>query len=122
MLGLGVIAALALFWFLCKRFKVDEKVYDFYWWNSIVAVGFGLLGAWGFQQIYDAIAGKPFDLSGFTFFGGLILGAVSFIAGVAFFAKQPAKNEFLRVVNFAAPCIVIAHAFGRIGCFLAGCC
>lgn len=37
-------------------------------------------------------------------------------------AQKAVRGDFFKVAEIAAPCILIAHALGRIGCFLAGCC
>ena len=55
--------------------------------------------------------------SGFVFYGGLF-GA---ILGCIIFSKI--KNmDTKKLLNFVAPGYSIFHAFGRIGCFFAGCC
>lgn len=55
--------------------------------------------------------------SGFVFYGGL-LGAV---LGCILFAKLHSYVP-MQMLNLAAPGYSIFHAFGRIGCFFAGCC
>ena len=54
---------------------------------------------------------------GFVFYGGLF-GA---LAGLAVCCKRKAWN-LQQVFNFVVPGITLFHMFGRIGCFLAGCC
>lgn len=55
--------------------------------------------------------------SGFVFYGGLF-GA---ILGCIFFSKIKDMQK-MELLNFVAPGYAIFHAFGRIGCFFAGCC
>ncbi len=55
--------------------------------------------------------------SGGTFYGGLIFG----IFFAVWFTKKH-KLKAKRILDIAAPAIALAHAFGRLGCFLAGCC
>lgn len=55
--------------------------------------------------------------SGFVFYGGLIGGVAAF-----YFYIRKHKLDFLKVADFFAPAAALAHGFGRIGCFLAGCC
>jgi len=50
-------------------------------------------------------------------YGGVILGIVS----AAIYCKKK-RLPFLRYLDCAAPSIALAQGFGRIGCFLAGCC
>lgn len=53
---------------------------------------------------------------GLVFYGGLIFG------GMFTFIYAKVKNISLHDLNFLVPVIVIVHAIGRLGCFLAGCC
>lgn len=56
-------------------------------------------------------------LGGYVFYGGLI-GA---ILGYWFYCRY-FQIDFLKVINIISPVIPLVHAFGRIGCFLGGCC
>lgn len=55
--------------------------------------------------------------SGYVFYGGLI-GA---LLGYFFYCKW-FKIDFGSVINIISPVIPLVHAFGRIGCFMGGCC
>ena len=54
---------------------------------------------------------------GSVFYGGLIGGMIS--AGIAIKAKKYPADL---ITDVAAPSVALFHAFGRIGCFLGGCC
>jgi phosphatidylglycerol:prolipoprotein diacylglycerol transferase len=54
---------------------------------------------------------------GLVFYGGLI---ASIISGIIYLRKK--KKDVLQIANIITPSIAIAHAIGRIGCFLNGCC
>ena len=58
---------------------------------------------------------------GLTFIGGLIGGTLCFLTIYLFFRKKYTTRLY-RVTSLLPCCILIAHAFGRIGCFFAGCC
>lgn len=60
---------------------------------------------------------KDYILSGFVFFGGLIGGAIA----VAWYLHDE-RQKLSDFVNVVMPAIPLAQAFGRIGCFFAGCC
>lgn len=62
------------------------------------------------------ISPKNFS-GGFVFYGGLIGGIFGYIVGCKI-VHLPLKN----FVNIFAVAIPLIHAFGRIGCFCAGCC
>ncbi|MCL2632134.1 MAG: prolipoprotein diacylglyceryl transferase [Coriobacteriia bacterium] len=54
---------------------------------------------------------------GFVFYGGFIGG----VAGVYIYSRQ-FKKPFAPLAETLIPAVPLAHAFGRIGCFMAGCC
>ena len=67
-------------------------------------------------------AGRPFTAifnmrSGLVYYGGLI-GAS--LAGIIFCYRH--KVRLWRMGDVMAPSIALGHAFGRIGCFMTGCC
>ena len=55
--------------------------------------------------------------AGFVFYGGLIGG----ILGIYIYSKA-FKVSFKKLLLIIVPVIPLVHAFGRIGCFFAGCC
>jgi phosphatidylglycerol:prolipoprotein diacylglycerol transferase len=54
---------------------------------------------------------------GFVFYGGLVFGAAAF-----FFTARRRGLPALGAADLFAPALALGHAFGRVGCFLAGCC
>jgi phosphatidylglycerol---prolipoprotein diacylglyceryl transferase len=55
--------------------------------------------------------------------GGLVFyGGVAAAAGAAFLFARRQGWSFGEVGDVAAPALAIGHAFGRLGCFSAGCC
>ncbi len=84
-----------------------------------------------FQAFYNFLDGGAFEITqgtGATFFGGLLGGAgvflfVWFVVAPRFCKdKEEPKKRFADILDIAAVCVPIAHAFGRVGCFFAGCC
>ena len=122
LLALGLLGAVLLFKFICAKKHVDDDSYTFYSLLGIVSIALGIGGAALFQAFYDFIETGIFEFSGLTFMGGLITGVVSFILGTLIFAKPAVKRNFFKCGSFVAPCIVLGHMFGRLGCFCAGCC
>ncbi len=129
LLAAGLLSSVLLYKFICNKKKVDDKTYTFYSLLAIISIAVGLLGAYVFQAIYNAIynavnhlTGSAKETGGLTFMGGLITGVVVFIVGTILFAKGQVKRNFYTCASYAAPCIVIGHLFGRLGCFCAGCC
>lgn len=56
-------------------------------------------------------------LGGFTFYGGLVSGAIVFLIFLRIY-----NLNIYKFLNLLIPSVIIGHAVGRIGCFLAGCC
>lgn len=56
--------------------------------------------------------------SGYVFYGGLL----GTIAGVYIFIRITNCGESQKVYNMITPAIPLFHFFGRIGCYLSGCC
>lgn len=65
-------------------------------------------------NLWDAVNIRS---GGLTFYGGLLL-ATPILIGYAIKKKLP----LLHSMDIIAPCIMLGLAFGRIGCFLNGCC
>ena len=123
MVAVGVIAALFLFTACAKKQGVEEKFIDFVFYNGLVAIAAGFFAATLFQGLYDYIEHpeKGFQLGNMTFLGGLIGGVVCFLAGYFLFRKRYTARLY-QILSIAPCSILIAHAFGRVGCFFAGCC
>lgn len=132
MIAVGILVCLAVFYFYTKKKKMPEKVQDFIFICAIIAIALGFLIAKLYQAIYNWIDTGIFDFyrAGITAMGGFIGGAAVFILcyfiGGLFIFQGKDKNlhirEFSKILNCAPCCITIAHAFGRIGCLMAGCC
>lgn len=65
----------------------------------------------------DCLRPWMFWAGGLTYYGGFILA----VATVLFFCKRW-KWSFLSFSDMISPMVALGVAFGRLGCFLAGCC
>lgn len=124
MLFIGVIACLFVFNKFCKKNKEDEKFVSTIEIVALISIICGLLSATLFQTIFDLLKENSTNpLFSMTFFGGLAGGALTFILLYFLYVKKKfPNNNFLKILIIAPGCITLAHGFGRIGCFLAGCC
>jgi phosphatidylglycerol:prolipoprotein diacylglycerol transferase len=124
----GVLVALGVLAFLyfgVRRARRDgfpqvNDVYD----AAFVILLTGFLGARIFYviQYWDLYLQNPGNIfalweGGLIFYGGVI-GA---FLGTWIFLKIK-KIPVLKGFDFLLPLVALTHAFGRIGCFLAGCC
>lgn len=133
-MAVGIIACFGFLIFAMWRKKFNEASSDSVLLIGIFGTGFGILSAAIFQGVYNVIAGGKFDLGSMTFIGGLIGGVVSFVAVwnlYVYVIRPRTKVKWLKAemnagltdaLPFIPVGIAIAHAFGRFGCFWAGCC
>ncbi|RXI48672.1 prolipoprotein diacylglyceryl transferase [Clostridium tetani] len=120
MIALGILAAVIL---LDKRSKKRGYNEDHIFNMAIVGIIGGILGGKLLYIIVDIknIIDNPEILkdlgNGFVIYGAIIGGAIS----VYLYCKK--KNwDVLKMLDLVVPSVALAQGFGRIGCFLAGCC
>lgn len=121
MLAIGVLCAIGLSTWLAKKEKLETKIiFDFIFYTLLI----GLVGAKLFLFVTDfGYYTRSFNnfksllFSGGTFYGGLIIGVLF----AAWFLRKY-KMNFKVVADIIVPGIALAHFFGRMGCFFAGCC
>lgn len=122
-IAIGILVCIVVLRWLGKKTNVDKKFLDFVETTAYVAILLGFFFAKLFQAVYDFIDSGKFDFmnAGITFIGGLIGGAGTFIFIYMIFRKK-LTGRIVDVLPIVPCCITVAHAFGRIGCFFAGCC
>ena len=124
MIAIGVFAALTVLEVYGRKLKVSGGFRDFMFFNTIAAILLGFGSATLFQAFYNYIEDPSvgFDLNGgMTFIGGLIGGVITFLI-VYFILRPRLKGRLIQMISVVPCAILIGHAFGRVGCFFAGCC
>lgn len=120
MISIGIIVAATLFIRRARNAGYNEdKLLNL----IIVTVISGILGGkflFILTELNNIINDPSILLNfgnGFVIYGAIMGGAL----GLYLYCR---KNKFnsLRILDFAAPGVALAQGFGRIGCFLAGCC
>lgn len=119
MIGIGFLVAIVIGMYRARKLKLnDESVID-------LALLCGVLGFAGAKVLYiftvlDQFKTDPLSVlgsAGFVVYGGIISGVI-----VAIVYCRIKKYDFWDYFDLILPEISVAQGFGRIGCFLAGCC
>ncbi|MFA7074791.1 MAG: prolipoprotein diacylglyceryl transferase [Endomicrobiaceae bacterium] len=97
-----------------------QQLYDFLFYLIL----FGILGARFLYVLtnFDFFVKHPLDIvklwqGGLVFYGGFLSVLI-----FSFFYCRIKKIDIKKLADIAAPALALGHAFGRIGCFLSGCC
>ena len=122
MIAVGVLAAFLVLYGYGKKLKINSKLLDFVYYDAIVSIVLGFGCAALTQAFYDYLEHPEngFHLSGgITFMGGMVGGTALFFLFYALFRKFRQGTHFSDVLSLIPCCILVAHGFGRIGCFFA---
>ena len=128
-MGLDPLGALLLgpipfaFWFWRMK-RSGEKVHLFSWQSGVLFLLTLLFALVGTRALFVSMHHAEYSWkifrnwqSGFVLYGGLIAG----IAAGVLYIKMRGQSLAI-VADLVAPSIMLGLAFGRIGCFLNGCC
>lgn len=119
MIALGFLLCVLMGMYRARKYKLSqEAILDIALYGIIA----GFLGA---KLLYVIVEWQTFihnplavlGSEGFVVYGGIAAGVLS-----AIIYCRRKKLMFLDYFDLAAPSIALAQGFGRIGCFLAGCC
>ena len=120
MIAIGIICCVILGSYRAKKKGLNpEAVLDIAIWGVVM----GFIGAkllyvivefkWFLRDPLEVVLGSE----GFVVYGGIIAGVAA-----AMIYCHIKGYFFLEYFDLVAPSIALAQGFGRIGCFLAGCC
>lgn len=107
---------------LCKRTGQDaDQLTSLLTWLMVSSV-LGARTAYVWEHWTAEFAGHPLDIlridqGGLMFYGGLI--AAAFV--LALYARVYRRHLF-QITDLVLAVVPIGHAFGRLGCFMHGCC
>lgn len=128
MLVIGFLCALELARYLSRKCRIDPELFGN---AALIGLVSGIVGArlshvlenWGEYSRADLSFGENFrnainiTSGGLTYYGGFLLAFITLV-GYALWKKIPVRTG----MDIIAPCLMVGLAFGRIGCFLNGCC
>ncbi len=121
MSALGFLAMIILIIIILRKNK-NHVAEENYILPKLVFSGFiGFLSAGLFDSLVKLRLYGRFKLSGITFYGGLLGGIAAMLIVLALTKKKTAYSteEWLDILTVP---FTVFHIFGRIGCFLGGCC
>lgn len=127
---LGAAGCLVLYRLLSDRLRYPARLVNLTLASGLCGMAVGYAGAVLLQAVYDWQASGIFHIgaeTGATFYGGLIGGAIGFlavyyIAGHFFLPGREHLTMAMPNFGLVACAITLAHGVGRIGCLFAGCC
>lgn len=131
MLCVAAFSAMFVYRILADKLNMGAELQNLCLFGAVAAILVGYCSAVLFQAVYNIPQNGGFVIdssTGATFYGGLIGGAVFFLAvyftvgHILFKESKEHIKSFWSVAGIGAACIAIAHGFGRIGCLMAGCC
>lgn len=128
---LGVFAAVAAIFFLARRRRLDYEQLAYLFLFAVPAIALGgslLFGLTNLRTIVNLIrvaeripSGKFWRAMLSCFFGSVYYGGLlSLLAVLRLYRRKKHLGEDYS--DLVAVVIPLFHAFGRIGCFLSGCC
>lgn len=124
MMVLALVAAFVLLYLFLRYKKTNkQEMVDIVICGSF-AIICGLIFAILFQNLYEFaqnVASYKWTW-GMTFYGGLFGGVFGYLLIYQLFIRKHSTGDITKVLIIAPACITLAHAIGRIGCFLEGCC
>ena len=121
---IGIVSAFVVYLLYLKKIKVDFTTKMDLTLCLVIAVGFGIIFAILFQNLYDLVKDPShyhWEWS-MTFIGGLAGGVGGFFLMYFLYFMKRHPNIMGKLIVIAPGCITIAHAIGRIGCLMDGCC
>jgi phosphatidylglycerol:prolipoprotein diacylglycerol transferase len=122
--GVAIVAGmLGALWLSGRLARRRGLIPDFIYDLAFRLLLFGFLGArllyiiLNWREFLADPLGLLFSRQGFVFQGGFI---AALAAGIWYTRRH--KVPLLGAADIIAPALALAHGFGRIGCFFAGCC
>lgn len=123
--SLCVIAGITAFvvMVLLKLRKCADFAGEAYYVLPKIFISFGtaFIGAAVFDALFKIPENGGFKIAGMTFYGGAVTGTATLYALLSAFKKNTEFTAAEWLDLLTVPFLVF-HIFGRIGCFLGGCC
>lgn len=119
---IGILCALIVGYFIVYK---KEQISEFTLKRLLICIAISGICAWAgavfFDALFHSIDTGIIGIYGITYLGGVVTGIP---VGIICIHKlvPVSKGRALYTVSLLIPLLVLGHAFGRIGCYFAGCC
>ena len=126
MVAIGFFAYLIYFKTVpVKREKIDRASENRLLFVTILGFLALFVSAFVMNSFFHAIkairAGEQIEIGGITWLGG-VLGLIPAVYLLIHFLVPKRRGDEIRCFSTMMPGLVLAHGFGRLGCFFGGCC
>ena len=122
MMAIGGIACLLVIFVTFTRYeKVQKDTLHRLFFVTILGAGAMGISAFILNSLFHSIQEQKIVIGGITWLGG-VLGAIPATIALLHYLVPEAKGKALYFFSLMVPGMVLAHAFGRIGCYFGGCC
>lgn len=120
---IGIISSIVVLYLINRTKKILESQ------DLLYSILFGICGGILGAKIMYLITSIPIMIEdprkilplifegGLVFYGGLIFGVIAIMYYIKSYGLNPVK-----ILDLFALVLPLGHAFGRVGCFMAGCC
>lgn len=110
---------------LLLRLELKRNNYPRQFYAILITIGIiaGMIGAkiYYFLEVWDEVIHSPlknfFEIGGSGWYGGFILGGIAVVLTI-----KIKRLPLLKTLDIIILVVPLGQVFGRIGCFLAGCC
>ncbi len=122
MLVLGIAAFFALlFVFFGETYRTDRISFNRILFVSCLSIAALGIFAFLFNSLFHSIEKGRLVFGGITWLGG-VAGALPSVLILTHFLVPKRRGRELETLDAMIPGLSLGHAFGRVGCFLGGCC
>lgn len=122
MLAVGLVFFFTLFvYYFRAEYRGDRVTFNRLTFSTCLSVVTLAITAFLFDTLFHSISEGVLTLGGITWLGGVVGAFPAVLIFTHLFVPKKRGYE-LDILDNLIPGVAIAHAFGRVGCFLGGCC
>lgn len=117
----GIAFTILTIYLFEKKEEMSQEITNRILIISMFGFAILVLSAFVMNSFFHSIEKKRLFLGGITWLGGVLWAFPSMVVLIHRFCPK-VKGKALDIFDLLVPGITLAHGFGRIGCFMGGCC